>query len=144
VEVVVDVAAEAAVQKKTIEVFEPAMCCSTGVCGPDVPQELVSFSADVDWVRRNGAEVYRYNLASTPVAFTNRAEVLDFMTVSGSQGLPLVLVDGKVAMAGRYPDRADLARWVGRPVPAAMVRSLPLAATDSTAGDSCCGGGQCC
>ena len=135
---------EVAVQKKTIEVFEPAMCCSTGVCGPDVPQELVSFSADVDWVRRNGAEVHRYNLASEPVAFTERAEVLDFMAVSGSQGLPLVLVDGKVAMAGRYPERADLARWVGRPDQDTAVRSLPLTATASTAGDGCCGGGQCC
>ena len=130
-------------EKKTIEVFEPAMCCATGVCGPDVPQELVTFSADLDWVRRNGAEVYRYNLASTPVAFTDRAEVLEFMTVSGSQGLPLVLLDGKVAMAGRYPDRADLARWVGRPDPAAAVRSLPLMAT-GTAGAGCCGGGECC
>lgn len=130
-------------EKKTIEVFEPAMCCSTGVCGPDVPQELVSFSADVDWVRRNGAEVYRYNLASTPVAFTNRPQVLDFMNVSGSEGLPLVLVDGTVAMAGRYPDSADLARWVGRPVPAAMVRSLPLTAAGSDGASCCGGGGQC-
>ena len=138
-----DVAVEVAVQKKTIEVFEPAMCCSTGVCGPDVPQDLVTFSADVDWVRRNGAEVYRYNLASTPVAFTNRAEVLDFMKVAGSEALPLVLVDGTVAMAGRYPDRSDLARWVGRPVPAPMVRSLPLTGAGA-AGSSCCGGGECC
>ena len=101
---------EVAVQKKTIEVFEPAMCCSTGVCGPDVPQDLVTFSADVDWVRRNGAEVYRYNLASTPVAFTNRAEVLDFMKVSGSEGLPLVLVDGP----SRWPAATRTGRtWRG-------------------------------
>lgn len=134
---------ELAVQKKTIEVFEPAMCCATGVCGPDVPQDLVTFSADVDWVRRNGAEVYRYNLASTPVAFTDRPQVLDFMTVSGSDGLPLVLVDGTVAMAGRYPSRADLARWVGRPAPVPGARSLPLTAATAT-GASCCGGGECC
>ncbi len=123
----------------TIEVFEPAMCCSTGVCGPDVPQELVTFSADVDWVRSSGAEVQRYNLASTPAAFTARQAVLDFMKVSGSAGLPLVLVDDVVAMAGRYPDRTELGRWVGKPVPAGAVRLLPLAG----AGGSCCGGGSC-
>ena len=30
---------------KTLTVFDPAMCCSTGVCGSDVDQVLVDFSA---------------------------------------------------------------------------------------------------
>ena len=29
----------------TIEVFEPALCCNTGVCGPELDQELVDFTA---------------------------------------------------------------------------------------------------
>nr|QTX14232.1 Arsenical resistance operon trans-acting repressor ArsD [Klebsiella pneumoniae] len=28
---------------KTLTVFDPAMCCSTGVCGSDVDQVLVDF-----------------------------------------------------------------------------------------------------
>ena len=64
-----EVAVEVAVQKKTIEVFEPAMCCSTGVCGVDVDQALVSFSADVNWAKQNGAHIERFNLAQQPVAF---------------------------------------------------------------------------
>ncbi|HBU8666409.1 TPA: arsenic metallochaperone ArsD family protein, partial [Klebsiella oxytoca] len=32
---------------KTLTVFDPAMCCSTGVRGSDVDQVLVDFSADV-------------------------------------------------------------------------------------------------
>ncbi|HEY3546097.1 MAG TPA: arsenite efflux transporter metallochaperone ArsD, partial [Propionicimonas sp.] len=93
----------------TIEVFEPALCCSTGVCGPDVPQELVTFSADVDWLRGQGADLERHNLAGEPVAFAGKPAVLDFLQVSGSEGLPLVLVNGVIAMAGRYPNRAELA-----------------------------------
>ena len=31
----------------TIHVFEPALCCNTGVCGPDVDQALVDFTADL-------------------------------------------------------------------------------------------------
>jgi len=40
-----------------IQIYEPALCCSTGVCGVDVDQTLVSFSADVDWAKQNGAQI---------------------------------------------------------------------------------------
>jgi len=49
-----------------IEVFEPALCCATGVCGVDVDQHLVTFSADLDFVCGRGGDVSRYNLASEP------------------------------------------------------------------------------
>lgn len=123
----------------TIEVFEPAMCCSTGVCGPDVPQELVTFSADVDWLRGQGADVARHNLASEPVVFAGKPAVLDFLKVSGSEGLPLVLVDGSIAMAGRYPSRAELARWADAAQPEPARATLPMAAAGG-----CCGGGGAC
>lgn len=32
---------------KTLTVFDSAMCCNTGVCGSDVDQALVDFSADL-------------------------------------------------------------------------------------------------
>lgn len=127
---------------RTIEVFERALCCSTGVCGPDVPQELVTFSADVDWLRGLGADVARFNLAGEPEAFARRAPVRALLEVAGSDGLPLVLVEGSVAMAGRYPSRAELARWAGtepEPAPEPERASLPV-----VGGGACCGGGGAC
>lgn len=124
----------------TIEVFEPALCCSTGVCGPDVPQELVTFSADLDWLRSQGADVVRHNLASEPVAFAGKPAVLDFLQVSGSEGLPLVLVNGAIAMAGRYPSRTELARWAGKSGVEPVRAALPMAG----AGGGCCGAGGSC
>ncbi len=97
----------------TIEIFEPALCCNTGVCGDDVDQGLVTFSADMDWVRSQGGDIARFNLASEPLAFAEREPVKAFLQVSGSEGLPLVLVDGVTALTGRYPDRTQLAK-VGR------------------------------
>ena len=98
---------------KTIEVFEPALCCNTGVCGEDVDQGLVTFSADVDWATRNGSQVVRRNLASEPLAFAQNDAVRTFLQLSGSAGLPLVLVDGVTVLTSAYPDRAQLARWTG-------------------------------
>ena len=56
---------------KSIQVFDPAMCCSTGVCGVDVDQQLVSFAADVDWAKQNGAQIERFNLAQQPMDFAD-------------------------------------------------------------------------
>ena len=41
----------------TIRVFDPAMCCSTGVCGPSVDPDLARFAADVDWLQKQGVTV---------------------------------------------------------------------------------------
>ena len=95
----------------SIQVFDPALCCSTGVCGVDVDQQLVGFSADVDWAKQNGAQIERFNLAQQPMAFAENPVVKGFLERSGAEALPLILVDGEVALAGRYPNRDELARW---------------------------------
>lgn len=95
-----------------IQVYDPALCCSTGVCGVDVDQALVSFSADVDWAKQNGAKVERFNLAQQPQAFAENALAKALLEKSGQEGLPLILVDGQQVMAGRYPQRNELAEWL--------------------------------
>lgn len=118
---------------KTIQVFDPALCCSTGVCGVEVDQTLVNFSADLDWARQNGLQIERFNLAQEPMAFAGNAAVKAFLERSGQDALPLILVDGEMALAGRYPTRAELARWAGI---AAAVEIKPQG--------GCCAGSRCC
>jgi len=119
---------------KSIQVFDPALCCSSGVCGVDVDQVLVSFSADVDWAKQKGAQIDRFNLAQQPLAFAENPAVKGFLERSGQEALPLILVNGEVALAGRYPSRAELARWADLAQPAA----------ESKLADSCCSENRCC
>ena len=42
----------------------PALCCNTGVCGPDLDQALVDFTADLNHLAGRGADINRHNLAS--------------------------------------------------------------------------------
>ena len=119
---------------KTIQVFDPALCCSSGVCGTDVDQSLVTFSADVDWAKQSGARIERFNLAQQPMAFAENATVKAFLERSGQEALPLVLVDGEVALAGRYPTRAELTRWTG---------IIQISVETKPAG-GCCSGSSCC
>ncbi|OHC76687.1 MAG: transcriptional regulator, partial [Rhodoferax sp. RIFCSPLOWO2_12_FULL_60_11] len=82
---------------KKVQVFDPALCCSSGVCGTDVDQALVTFSADVDWAKQNGLAVERFNLAQQPMAFADNAAVKGLLERSGEAALPITLVDGEVA-----------------------------------------------
>jgi arsenite-transporting ATPase len=101
-----------------IHVYEPALCCTTGVCGPDLDQRLVSFTADVAHVSGAGGQITRHNLASDPHAFVTDDTVRAFMHVAGSEGLPLTAVDGVTVLTGSYPTREQLIRFAALPVPA--------------------------
>ncbi|MFR9703645.1 arsenite efflux transporter metallochaperone ArsD [Aeromonas sanarellii] len=107
-----------------IQVFDPALCCASGVCGTEVEQCLVSFAADVAWVRSQGVAIERFNLAQQPMQFAETPAVSAFLTHAGEEGLPLVLVDGQVVLTGRYPGRAELARYAGLPAPQAAIKGI--------------------
>lgn len=98
---------------KTIQIFDPALCCSTGVCGVEVDSELTRFAADVSWARQKGAWIERFNLAQQPMAFANQPVVKSVLERQGPAGLPLTLVDGEPQCGGRYPSRDELATWAG-------------------------------
>lgn len=117
----------------SIQIFDPALCCSSGVCGTDADQSLVTFAADVEWARRHGARIERFNLARQPDAFAAHASVLQLLQRSGQKVLPVVLVDGEVAMTGRYPERAELASWAG----VAPTRTIPVSASCGQGPDCC-------
>jgi hypothetical protein len=117
-----------------IQIFDPALCCSTGVCGVDVEQSLVSFSADVDWAKQHGAEIERFNLAQQPMEFAENSTVRSFLERSGQDALPLILVDGDIALAGRYPTRAELTHWA----------KIIEVKAESEPAKACCSGNQTC
>lgn len=94
-----------------IQVFDPPMCCSTGVCGPAVDPDLVRFAADLDWLKRQGVEVERYNLTQQPAAFAGNKVVKAALTKDGNDCLPLTLVDDAVVCQGKYPARSELAGY---------------------------------
>jgi hypothetical protein len=93
-----------------LEVFDPAMCCSTGVCGPDVDPQLIGFAADARWLAQQGVTVRRYNLAQEPTAFMSSALVRRTLQTEGVTCLPLGVLDGTVVFRGGYPEREELVR----------------------------------
>jgi hypothetical protein len=96
-----------------LEVFDPPMCCSTGVCGPTVDPELVRFARDLAWLRHHDVAVERYNLAQEPGEFVKNPAVLAVLNDQGAERLPIVIVDGEMVEAPGYPSRERLLELLG-------------------------------
>lgn len=98
---------------KTLLVFDPPMCCSTGVCGAEVDPVLPRFAADLEWLKTQGVAVTRYNLAQEPGAFVALDAVRAALQEEGNGCLPLILAEGRIVSRAGYPTRAELAGFVG-------------------------------
>lgn len=125
-----------------VDVFDPAMCCSTGVCGTSVDPALAQFAADLQWLGEQGVEVSRATLSQEPAKFLAAVSVREALSAQGEAALPAILVDGQLASTGRYPGRNEMAAWIlpgGMPgTPALVGQALPMAQSGG-----CCGGGAC-
>ena len=109
-----------------VRVFDPAMCCSTGICGPSVDPQLIRFAADLDWLKSKGVSVERFNLSQQPAAFADDAAVKTAIETKGEAGLPLIKVNAEVKSSGTYPSRDELAAWagIGAPVPSLFTEAV--------------------
>ncbi|MDZ7735695.1 MAG: arsenite efflux transporter metallochaperone ArsD [Gammaproteobacteria bacterium] len=97
----------------TVTVYDPPMCCSTGVCGPEVDSRLAQFAGDLDWLKSQGVTVERINLAHEPDRFVKNAAVKEVLDRSGSDELPVILIGEALVASGRYPPRDELAAMAG-------------------------------
>ena len=92
---------------KTLQVYDPPMCCSSGVCGPVIDPNLVSFAAMLSQLGSRGLKIERYNLAQQPMAFMENTAVKAVLDKEGPEALPLIFLEGKVMFKGRYPTHEE-------------------------------------
>jgi hypothetical protein len=118
----------------TVEVFDPPMCCSTGVCVPSVDPALADFAADLAWLSDQGVHVERHNLSQEPGPFAESDVVRSLLSEHGDAALPVVVVEGELFSSGRYPSRDELA---------AALPGIEAGAVEREEGNiaaGCCGG----
>ena len=111
---------------KKLEVYDPAMCCSTGICGPEVDPALVKFAADLLWVAEQNITVQRHNLGQEPQAFAANPAIVKELE-AGMDRLPIITFDGHIISTGVYLSREQLAQKLGL-----------MAAQPVKAAGSCC------
>jgi hypothetical protein len=97
---------------KKMIIFEPAMCCSTGVCGPSVDPELLRLSTVINNLKKNGILVERYNLSNNPQVFVDNAEINRMLNTNGVEILPVTMVDDKVVKIKIYPTDEEICKYL--------------------------------
>jgi hypothetical protein len=97
---------------KKIEIFDPAMCCSTGVCGPSVDPELMRIATVINMLKNKGIIIKRHGLSSEPQDFVSNKVISDILQKEGAEVLPVTLVDGEIAKTREYPTNVELSKWL--------------------------------
>jgi hypothetical protein len=91
-----------------VELFDPPMCCPTGLCGPALDQTLINVSEMVLDLQTEGIGVERYQMTSHPQAFLGNAEVMRLVRAQQMAALPITVVRGQVLKVGAYPTPGEI------------------------------------
>jgi len=121
-----------------IEIFDPAMCCSTGLCGVVVDPELLRVTTTINTLIKKGITVIRYGLSSEPQAFVDNKKVNEYLMKDEVEVLPITVVDGEVLKTKTYPTDEEFAQWAGLSAEDITTQPAP-----TKKGDGCCSG-RCC
>lgn len=98
---------------KKIAIYDPAMCCSTGICGASVDKELLRVATVIETLKRKGVEIERFNLSGQPNAFVENSLISDYLRKNGPEILPITLVDNEVIKTKTYPTNKEFSEWTG-------------------------------
>ncbi|WP_313346580.1 arsenite efflux transporter metallochaperone ArsD [Sedimentibacter sp.] len=129
---------------KRIQIFEPAMCCSTGVCGVGVDTELIRISTVINMLNNKGIEVERFNLSNAPQEFIKNNKINKLINEKGVDVLPAILLDGELVVTGRYPTNEEIAKFFDLTVRDFGSRPNVLKASRKKSGGcGCDSGGDC-
>lgn len=91
-----------------VELFDPPMCCPTGLCGPALDETLLDVNEMILTLRAEGFSVERYQMASHPHAFLGNGDVMRLVREKQMAALPITAVRGQVVGVGSYPALADV------------------------------------
>lgn len=97
---------------QTIQIYDSPMCCSTGVCGPEVDTALAQFAGLLEQAKTQGWTVSRYNLSQEPIAFLENEHVKKLLDEKGVDALPVILINESLKNAGAYPSPSQWQMWL--------------------------------
>ena len=96
------------INTRTVEIFDPPMCCPTGLCGPVLDQTLLDVNEMILTLQTRGFTVIRYQMASEPNAFLNNPGVMDLVKKNQMAALPITVVNDNLIKSGAYPTVSEV------------------------------------
>jgi hypothetical protein len=123
---------------KKMIIFDPAMCCSTGVCGPSVNKELLRVATVINNLKRKGIMIERYNLTSNPQIFVDNKIINEMLNSEGVDVLPVTMVDGVVVKTKAYPTNEEIQNLLEIPEEYVKITIKKPSKSCGCHGDGCC------
>jgi hypothetical protein len=102
-------------QTNVIEIFDPPLCCPTGLCGPTIDPALLDINEAILKLKSEfdgRANIGRYLLGQQPGKFVQQAEVIARLKANGVSALPITVVNGVVKKERAYPSYTELKSWI--------------------------------
>ena len=107
------------VKQIQIEIFDPPMCCPSGLCGPDIDPALLDINEAILKLKKelnDKVSIDRYLLSQQGPKFMQQPEVMQRLQKFGVEILPITLVDGKVVKEKEYPSYDELKNLINETV----------------------------
>lgn len=123
---------------KKMCIYEPALCCETGLCGVNVDPELLRISTVLNTLKNEGVVIERYNLNNAPMEFVKSSIVNQYVNEKGVDGLPVVTVDGEIVLAGRYPANDEILTLLDLPAELLLPKGAASCCCDTNCTETCC------
>ena len=95
-----------------VELFDPPMCCQTGLCGPTLDQTLLDVNEMILSLQAEGLTVARYQMTGQPQAFLSNPEVMRLVREKQMAALPITAVRGQVVKVGAYPTPSEIKTYL--------------------------------
>jgi len=91
-----------------VEIFDPPLCCSSGLCGPTIDETLLAVNEMVLRPKEQSIDVRRYQMSAQPQAFMANPQVYQLLRERQMAALPITVIDGQVVKVGAYPTLAEV------------------------------------
>ncbi|MCL5771103.1 MAG: arsenite efflux transporter metallochaperone ArsD [Actinobacteria bacterium] len=85
-------------------IYEGAMCCPTGLCGPEPDKELIEFNETLKRISNEFSDlkIIRASLLYNVKMFLENKEIFQLVKENGKEILPITVVNGKIIAKKRY------------------------------------------
>lgn len=101
--------------RKVMKIYDPTLCCPTGLCGVDIDPELMRIAVVLETLKKKGIPVERFNLRDNPQVYVSTKVVNDCLMAEGAEVFPIITLDGKIVLKKVYPTNKQISEWLNIP-----------------------------
>ncbi|MDU1906578.1 MAG: arsenite efflux transporter metallochaperone ArsD [Dysgonomonas sp.] len=98
--------------RKEVKIYDPALCCPTGLCGVNIDPELMRIAVVIETLKKKGITIERFNLRDHPQVYVDNKKINDCLMKESAEVLPITTLDGEIVLTKQYPSNAQIAEWM--------------------------------